>query len=377
MDVLLIIRGLAAISVVIWHAGGYQAGLPLINVPGRTAVWIFFGISGYVIAYGFLYKRYALTVQGLRHFYVNRFLRIYPLFLLLSILGWLTIWTADGRSPISWIDIPRQFLALQFNHDYRLNSVFWTLGLEIQFYMMAPALALPLLIKNPAQRWTVAATVYFGLVVFIGFSIKQLGWSVDGRNIVTVLPHFLAGMVGCSLAMSIKPDLLKAVAYMAGGVLLLAVTNWFYHRHPVLYWSLGVPMTDLMILSFIFSHASLKGISADGSYLIRGLAWMGTLSYGIYAWHAFLMSSVDDLSGRWSALLAASIGLAYLSYRVVESPALKLKRWQPSRSFPEHETAGLLGASGSRISGDLMNANSSLIHDVETTPRTPSDKTSN
>jgi peptidoglycan/LPS O-acetylase OafA/YrhL len=54
MDLLLVIRGLAAISVLIWHAGGHQGGFPFINVPGRTAVWVFFGISGYVIAYGFL-----------------------------------------------------------------------------------------------------------------------------------------------------------------------------------------------------------------------------------------------------------------------------------------------------------------------------------
>lgn len=347
----------------------------MINVPGRTAVWIFFGISGYVIGYGFLYKRYALTALGLRYFYINRFLRIYPLFLFLSIVGWLTIWAVDGRSPISWIDMPRQFFALQFNHDYRLNSVFWTLGLEIQFYMLAPVLVLPLFIRNSIQRWTVAATAYFGLLVFLGFAIRQLDWSVDGRNIVSVLPHFLAGMLGCSLAMSIKPSLIKAGGYMAGGVILLVATNWFYHRQPVLYWSLGVPMTDLMILLFIFSHASLKGATVDGSYLIRALAWMGTLSYGIYAWHAFLMSNFDGLLDRWSALLAASIGFAYLSYRIVELPALKLKRWQPSSSDPEHEARGVLDASGSRALGDLASVSPSLIHDVEGTLHTRSDKT--
>ncbi len=176
MDLLLIIRGLAAIAVVVWHASGYnQADMPLINIPGRTAVWVFFGISGYVIAYGFLRKRYALTGAGLRHFYLNRFLRIYPLFLTLSLLAWVTIWATVGTSPIGWSDLPSQLLALQFNHDYKLNGVFWTLGLEIHFYLLAPILVLPFFIKDIAKRWLMVGACYFGMLAFIWFAIGKLG----------------------------------------------------------------------------------------------------------------------------------------------------------------------------------------------------------
>jgi len=45
MDLLLIVRGLASIAVVFWHGfGAYHVNeiSPLINIPGRTAVWIFF-----------------------------------------------------------------------------------------------------------------------------------------------------------------------------------------------------------------------------------------------------------------------------------------------------------------------------------------------
>jgi peptidoglycan/LPS O-acetylase OafA/YrhL len=160
MDLLLVIRGLAAIAVLIWHAGGHQGDFPFINVPGRTAVWVFFGISGYVIAYGFLHGRYLLDRPGLKHFYLNRFLRIYPLFLALSLLGWLTMWIGSGSSPIEWRDLPDQFFGLQFNHTYVLNGVFWTLGLEIQFYAIAPVLMLPFFIESARwRRFAVAACV--------------------------------------------------------------------------------------------------------------------------------------------------------------------------------------------------------------------------
>jgi peptidoglycan/LPS O-acetylase OafA/YrhL len=329
MDLLLIIRGLAALSVVVWHTVGHEAGLPLVNVPGRTAVWIFFGISGYVIAYGFLHRRYLLDRFGLRHFYLNRFLRIYPLFLLLSVLGWLTAWASSGRNPLEWSDLPAQFFGLQFNHAYKLNGVFWTLGLEIQFYAIAPALAALFFIRDVRTRWIVVAAGYAGLLVFNGWAVRFLGWSVDGRNLISVLPHFLAGMAGCGLVISMAKSNLRAVGYLAGALVCLAASNWLYHRQPAWFWSTrGTVLVDAMILLFIVAHASLPPRNVPASRFTRALLWMGTLSYGVYAWHAYLMSNVEWLSVNWWALLLASVAIAYVSYRWLELPALRLKRWQ-------------------------------------------------
>ena len=333
MDLLLIIRGLAAISVVVWHAVGYQAGFPFVNIPGRTAVWIFFGISGYVIAHGFLYQRYLLDRFGLKHFYLNRVLRIYPLFLLLSVLGWLTMWAGSGINPLKWEDLPSQFFGIQFNHAYKLNGVFWTLGLEIQFYVIAPALAKLFFISNSQRRWTIIFAGYVGSLVFNLFAVLNLGWSADGRNIISVFPHFFIGMVGCGLATSLKRSNPRAVAFLVCAAICLVASNWLYHTQPAWFWSpLGTILVDAMVLSFIFAHASLAVSlhppGATHSKLISVFLWMGTLSYGIYAWHAYLMSSFAWVHANLVALLLASIASAYVTYRWVELPALKLKRWQ-------------------------------------------------
>lgn len=332
MDLLLIIRGLAAIAVVIWHSGGYQADLPFLNVPGRTAVWIFFGISGYVIAYGFVHKRYLLDKPGLKHFYLNRFLRIYPLFILLSLLGWITIWIKSGVSPIGWTDIPSQFFALQFNHHYPLNGVFWTLGLEIQFYVMAPALMALFTIENVRRQWWVIATCYAAMLIFNWSAVRYMGWSFDGRNIISVLPHFFVGIAGCKLVTSLKRNNSKALLYLVCAFACLITSNWLYHKQPESFWSLrGIVLVDVMILLFIFSHASFSSQPSSKPIFIKltsALLWMGTLSYGIYAWHAYLMSSILWLSTHWWGLLPTSIAIAFASYQWVESPSLKLKRWQ-------------------------------------------------
>jgi peptidoglycan/LPS O-acetylase OafA/YrhL len=329
MDLLLIIRGLAAASVVVWHTVGYQGGFPLVNIPGRIAVWVFFGISGYVIAYGFLHRRYLFDSLGLQHFYLNRFFRIYPLFLLLSLLGWLTIWAGSGSNPLNWKDVSSQIFALQFNHGYKLNGVFWTLGLEIQFYVIAPALAMLFFIKDAQWRWTVIAACYATLLAFNWFAVRYMAWSVDGRNLISVLPHFFVGMVGCGLVSSFNRSNRKGVAYLMGALACLLASNWLYHMQPDLFWSVrGTFLVNAMILFFIFAHASFQPTNANPSRLTRAFLWMGTLSYGIYAWHAYLMSSIDWLTRDLTSLLLASVAIAYISYRWVELPALKLKRWQ-------------------------------------------------
>lgn len=114
-----------------------------------------------------------------------------------------------------------------------------------------------------------------------------------------------------------------------GGLICLVASNWLYHKQPVWFWNTrGTVLVDAMILLFIFAHASLQPPVATASRWMRTLLWMGTLSYGIYAWHAYLMASIDWLSTDWAALLLASVAIAYVSYRWVELPALKLKRWQ-------------------------------------------------
>lgn len=215
MDFLLIIRGLAALSVVLGHVVSNKADQPAgIELLGRIAVWTFFGISGYVIAHGFIHRRYRLTVADLTMFFRNRILRIYPLFLGLSILGCLTQWATTGVSPIGPSDVPAQLLGLQFNQSYVLSGVFWTLGIELQFYLLAPLLVLPLLSADPRRLW---------------------------------LPIYLM------------------------------------------------------------------------------FAFLGTISYGVYAWHGYFLMNVPWTRDQFFALTAMSLCAACLSYRYVEKPALRLK----------------------------------------------------
>lgn len=327
MDLLLIIRGLAALSVVAWHVEGYKARFPsVLNTPGRTAVWLFFGISGYVIAYGFIHRRYRLRPSDLRDFYTNRFLRIYPLFISLSVLTWVTEWASTGTNPMSLENVPAQIFAFQFNQNYILNGVFWTLGIEVHFYLLAPLLVLPLLIRHRLQP-LIALALYVSMVYWSEYAATHLGWSWDGRNVLSNLPHFFAGMMACRLVSSVRFKAWPASLSIVPACALLGYTSWLYHRAPGTFWSMsGMVLVDAAIVLFVFAHARLAEKRSQGYSIQMTFAFLGTLSYGIYAWHTYFMKYIPWTAERLFAVVVLSIWAAYASYRLIERPALQLKR---------------------------------------------------
>lgn len=337
MDLLLVLRGILSLFVVSWHVAGYRAEFPpLVNIPGRVAVWIFFGVSGYVIAHGFISKRYKYCVSDLRDFYINRFLRIYPLFFSLSLIGWITQWVLTGNNPLSLSDLPGQFFDLQFNQgDYPLDGVFWTLGIEIHFYLIAPLIALLFLSMLPVSRIlaiTLGIVLYLAVTFLNYYLVKTQGWSYDGRNIVASLPHFIIGMLSCLIVFEFKPSVLRLIFFTISACALLGYVSWIYHMQSGRFWSTqGIVLVDLVIFMFVLAHASLKKEVSEISTVYRVASYLGVLSYGIYAWHLVVMQNIPFLAHNVLAIMITSVVAAHVTYRIIEAPALKLKRYHGRR----------------------------------------------
>lgn len=327
LDTLLILRGLLAVSVVVWHIAESNDNIPVfIRIPGRTAVWIFFGISGYVISYGFLTKRYLLNRADIKAFYINRFLRIYPLFLLLSLLTLVTAYLITGKFVINFSDLPSQIFMLQFNHEYVLNGVFWTLGIEVQFYLIAPLLV-TLFLNKFRYGFLLNTGIYFLLLLWLPFAFYFFGLSFDGRNIISNLSHFFIGMMACKLVLDNKHS--KYNSYLLTGVIvsILLLTNYLYQYSIKFYWTLGTFLIDLVILLSVMLHANLeKEIIPQTGLILRTLTFLGIISYGVYAWHPFLIKYIPLLDNSILIVLITTVFAAFVSYKFVEQPILKMKR---------------------------------------------------
>ena len=115
-------RGIACLGVIWGHSISENTvlrigGLP-IYINGAFWVWIFFSISGYLIAKSFLQQHYSPSYKGYEKFLFNRALRILPLAYLALIIGLIASFIARDV-PSSVI---KQFLFISHFNDMSLSG---------------------------------------------------------------------------------------------------------------------------------------------------------------------------------------------------------------------------------------------------------------
>ncbi len=327
-DLLLMVRGILAISVLVWHFVGYAGTIPpLINIPGRTAVWIFFGISGYVMGYGFFNKKYSFTKESLVSFYKARFFRIYPLFILISIISALFIYYKTNIFPINQNNLVRELFMLQFNHSYSLSGVFWTLGIEVQYYLIAPLLSY-LIISFLDNKIILAVLVYGILVLIVPLSNYFFGFELDSRNLVGNLSHFFMGMMGCFYVQKYRYRILNLNGVLLV-IILLFLSNYLYHTKQAYYFVFGSFFIDIIILALIFLHQNFNNSEfSDMLRIGRLFILSGTISYGIYAWHPLILESIPAGWKSFYFILILTWVISYISYSIFEE---KLINWNKKK----------------------------------------------
>lgn len=176
-----VLRAVAALGVLAIHAyalGGrvapvkaqYWYDVPLISL--TTGVWLFFGISGYVITRPFV-KRLIQhePLPPVVPYAIRRALRIFPLYwLALSVF----IAIEGSMHTKAWQLVVHYLLLnnLVPGRQEALFSVAWTLTLEVLFYFAVPLLALMVRRARPtitAER--LALWVLVSWVASIGFTV--------------------------------------------------------------------------------------------------------------------------------------------------------------------------------------------------------------
>ncbi len=312
-------RGLFSAFVVFWHVVGYTRTIPdWMNVPGRISVWMFFGISGYVIGYGFFRGRHQFSGSGLQTFALRRMARILPIFWTLSLVAVaLLLWRGEPL-PFDWFEGFKQLFAFKWRHDYSLVGVFWTLGIEVQFYLIAPLICYAIL--SSPQRGP------FVIIAVWTFLVLALGSDPDNRTTIAAMQHFLAGMFIARISNLpgteglLDSPVLRTLALIIG-LASLAVASRLYHNDEVLFWSYrGGLLTDLAIASLLFAHCSFERLKIEPNGITKIFLVLGVLSYGLYAWHGLLLIYFPWFHNSLFATFLASMVLAFLSYKFVERP---------------------------------------------------------
>lgn len=145
-----------------------------------SGVNIFFFISGFILALPFLNSYvYGEGEISLKHYYYRRLTRIEPPYVI-SLTFFLIVNIIILHQPFS--DSINHYLASAFyshniiyNHISTINPVAWSLEIEVQYYLIAPLIAVGLFFKNTLLRTVALATLFMlcSILYFKNFSFFE------------------------------------------------------------------------------------------------------------------------------------------------------------------------------------------------------------
>jgi len=271
----------------------------------------------------------------LGHFYMRRLLRLAPALLVaVALTALFMIATRDPQLPDYW---EQAAAAVSYTSDFFMAGGAqmpilghtWSLAVEEQFYLLWPVLLIGVL---TVARTRIQATWIVGVAAAIFFVWRLTAPLVfDGWERTYFAPDtvFYALLCGCVLAL--VPGNLKSLPLWWGYVSLgsLAVLSAI----P----SISFEGVDRIITLYIGAFAAafaliVVALSTRMKVLeFRPLIFLGTVSYGWYIWHQIVLhlepfgKSISG-SAAHAGLAMFALLLAWLSFRYVESPVLRVKR---------------------------------------------------
>lgn len=333
------LRAIAVLGVILFHANRDW-------VPGGfVGVDIFFVISGFLIG-GIVQQKKAAGQFSFVDFYVARVKRIAPAYFVM--LATVTICAAILFTPSDFKTYWQSAKsAMYFGSnsyfsnfgDYFAPSAYelpllhtWSLAIEMQFYLLLPALIvfLPPKILKPI--------ILILILVLFAFGVSQVA---DGNkkaayfSLLVRIPEFLVGVL---LALSLNarsihsrsaPLLWSRDCLVAVGLALMLFSFFSIHE--------GESFPGyLIVLPCIGAALVIVGHGGRLTPLLSSspMVWIGGLSYSLYLWHwpvfAFARYVTEQYEIRLLILALMLLfvwSIAFISLRWIETPFRGVKRF--------------------------------------------------
>ena len=304
---------------------------------GNSGVSLFFVLSGFVITRILLNSVNSSTY--FKTFYVRRILRIFPLYYFALICYYYLPCLLDAlfHYPSSFSLHIYYYTYLQnFARTFQWESSgplhFWSLAVEEHFYLLWPA------IVYVAYRFKKGNLLYIsGLLVFLSLALRFYMLSKNYTIEFFTFTRLDQLVLGGILAILERENLLKAqyrnvyiASFVVGAVFFMVciLLNDFYQdlfKHD----ALGLLYFGAIALCVIYEN---KGMITRFLKL-PFIQYLGTISYGIYVWHALALNIVDQYFITHRILLdfvmviMLTVIIASVSYWILEKPFLNLKRF--------------------------------------------------
>lgn len=328
------LRAIAVLAVIAAHAGvPSMAG-------GILGVDIFFVISGYLIT-GILQREFRSGQFSLIGFYDRRIRRILPalnvMLLLCTPVAFVLMLPGDlesyGQSLVATVLFANNILLMltagYFDLESKLKPLLhsWSLGVEEQYYIFAP-----LLMWASYRLMRERGLLAFACIMTLASFVVSLWLSPTHPNANFYLVFSRAWELGAGAIVALVEPRLRtlwgghegrrAALMLTGLVGLLASIVLTNPTNAMPNWQTLGPVLSTCMLLALGSSAGLAGRVLSAGPVV----FIGLLSYSAYLYHqpvlvfARLTSFSEPPLWLMASLCVLVFGLAYLSWRFVETP---------------------------------------------------------
>lgn len=340
------LRFAAVAAVVLYHLNGYflaygAARTALSSVLGRGwfGVDLFFAISGFVIALPF--AKHALQQRPavrLKDYYLRRLTRIEPPYLVCITLCFVLLIIVKGES-FSHL-LPHYLATLTYTHSLLydqlspVNSVTWSLEVEVQFYLAAPLLAAILTIRSTVSR----RCTWIALIGIL--CLVQPYLAGMPANALQFAQFFIVGMLLAELHVTDR----DSTSYVGDAIGATAVL--------LLYWisgdkdfthhsALGTALACFGL--FLLGRAALRGRVVGRVLSLPWIAVIGGMCYTIYLYHVLVISFFGRLLPGSNPLIVSALAIpgllvaASVLFVCLEKPFMR-SGWLRQQTRPVNPT---------------------------------------
>ena len=310
------LRALAIVPVVIHHY--HSDWLP----GGGTGVGVFFAISGFLIG-SLLLEIEDGDRNAVWRFFVRRFFRIYPLYIIAICIVALCLPRARpelaasfGKAIwhlVSMTSIPNKW----FGYGV---GVLWTLHIEAAFYLAAGLATLVLGARRGLyvlSALLITSTVMQSFLGQIFFDFSYWGGTLAFGTCVALAEGQL------------KANWRRFVPSIAGAALFFYVLLWNFNQ----FWLMEAGLAALIGCALITCYLIVPDI-----YVAPGLPFIGNISYSMYLVHGILIdygAVIFDLGTGYGLayFLQLTVIISTITYFTVELPSIRLGRMIANAKF--------------------------------------------
>ncbi len=345
-----ILRILLALIVVVHHMS--RLGV------GKACVFIFFMLSGFWVA-RMWNEKYRHCEKPWRSFVTARFLRIWPLFVLVNLIAITLLASIDH--PVV-LPCGGANSALECGHALLANTLMlgytttqaqaippaWSLDIELQFYLLAPLIVFAL--RGPRALWIAAASLPLALAACF--------WLPD--TVPQFLPFFIVGI----LAATNKIRSSRRMALLSGAATFLLLSVSFATATGRTVILTGANPGALGAYNDAF-NALIAVLAAPFALYFAGQerqnrgAALGDIAFTIYIVHWIPVALVSIYWGHLPSLqrlpyvaggVLATVAFALVLWRFVDRP---MERWRRGLAAPRRAAPVAATTSGWRLPSEL------------------------